>query len=386
MRIRWRNFELPSRVAADTESTSPTYAKFVVEPFERGFGHTIGNGMRRVLLSSIEGFSITNIKIDGVLHEFSVIEGVLEDVVDVVLNVKGILVRLSGEGPVPLRIDVRRKGPVTAGDIQCPADAEVLNPGHVICTLTSERDFRMELTAQRGRGYRTAEENEKDERETSIIAVDSNFSPVTRVRYKVEETRVGKMTNYDKLILEVWTNGTITPDAALVEAAKIYRKHLNPFVHYLQPGAGLLIGESVETGAAPLGAVAAEPADQGGILDQPISVLNLSVRARNCLDSENIRTIRQLVKMTEQDLLELRNFGQTSLKEVKKRLGEHALALTGSSVYLDDDDEDEVEGEGEGGDPMAGEEGAPLPPPEPGGAGAADGGPVLDIPDESQGS
>ena len=385
MRIRWRNFELPSRVAADTESTSPTYAKFVVEPFERGFGHTIGNGMRRVLLSSIEGFSITNIKIDGVLHEFSVIEGVLEDVVDVVLNVKGILVRLSGEGPVPLRIDVRRKGPVTAGDIQCPADAEILNPGHVVCTLTSERDFRMELTAQRGRGYRTAEENEKDERETSIIAVDSNFSPVTRVRYKVEETRVGKMTNYDKLILEVWTNGTVTPDAALVEAAKIYRKHLNPFVHYLQPGAGMLIGESVESGAAPLGAVAAEPADQGGILDQPISVLNLSVRARNCLDSENIRTIRQLVKMTEQDLLELRNFGQTSLKEVKKRLGEHALALTGSSVYLDDDDDDEVEG---GDEMLGGEEGAPLPPPEPGGAGAADGGggPVLDIPDESSGS
>jgi DNA-directed RNA polymerase subunit alpha len=330
--------------------------------------------MRRVLLSSIEGFSITNIKIDGVLHEFSVLEGVLEDVVDIVLNVKGILVRLSGEGPVPLRIDVRRKGAVTAGDIQCPADAEVLNPGHVICTLTSEREFRMELTAQRGRGYRTAEENEKDERETSIIAVDSNFSPVTRVRYKVEETRVGKMTNYDKLILEVWTNGTVTPDSALVEAAKIYRKHLNPFVHYLQPGAGMLIGESVETGAAPLGAVASEPVDQGGMLDQPISVLNLSVRARNCLDSENIRTIRQLVKMTEQDLLELRNFGQTSLKEVKKRLGEHALALTGSSVYLDDDDDDDdmIGGDGDGD-----------------GAGPVDGattetpgdGPVLDIPD-----
>jgi DNA-directed RNA polymerase subunit alpha len=393
MRIRWRNFELPSRVAPDTETTSPTYARFVVEPFERGFGHTIGNGMRRVLLSSIEGFSITSIKIDGVLHEFSVIEGVLEDVVDVILNVKGILVRLSGEGPVPLRIDVRRKGPVTAGDIQCPADAEILNPGHVICTLTSERDFRMELTAQRGRGYRTAEENEKDERETGVIAVDSNFSPVTRVRYKVEETRVGKMTNYDKLVLEVWTNGTVTPDAALVEAAKIYRKHLNPFVHYLQPGAGVLIGESVESGAAPLGAVAAEPTDQDGILDQPISVLNLSVRARNCLDSENIRTIRQLVKMTEQDLLELRNFGQTSLKEVKKRLGEHALALTGSSVYLDDDDDEDVnilQAEKEGDEPdepdeigeIGGAAGADeLDSKEPGESGSSEG-PVLDVPDE----
>src|SRR5262245_54252499 len=379
MRIRWRNFELPSRVATESDSTSSTYAKFVVEPFERGFGHTIENGMRRVLLSSIEGFAITHIKIDGVLHEFSVLEGVLEDVVDVVLNVKGILVRLSGEGPVPLRIDVRRKGPVTAGDIQCPADAEVLNPGHVICTLTSERDFRMELTAQRGRGYRTAEENEKDERETGNIPVDSNFSPVTRVRYKVEETRVGKMTNYDKLLLEVWTNGTVTPDAALVEAAKIYRKHMNPFVHYLQPGAGMLVGESIEQGGPVLGAVPSEPPDAGGLLDQPISVLNLSVRARNCLDAENVRTIRQLVKMTEQDLLELRNFGQTSLKEVKKRLGEHGLALNGSTPYVGDDDDDELE-EGE----LIGDEGA-APKSDAGDAGdaggeAAAGGTVLDVP------
>jgi DNA-directed RNA polymerase subunit alpha len=369
MRIRWRNFELPSRVAAETETSSPTYAKFVVEPFERGFGHTIGNGMRRVLLSSIEGFSITHIKIDGVLHEFSVIEGVLEDVVDVVLNVKGILVRLAGEGPVPLRIEVRKKGPVTAGDIQCPADAEILNPNHVVCTLTAEREFKMELTAERGRGYRTAEENERDDRETGVIAVDSNFSPVTRVRYKVEETRVGKMTNYDKLVLEVWTNGTITPDAALVEAAKIYRKHMNPFVHYLQPGAGMLVGESIESGGAVLGTTTSEPPDAGGLLDQPISVLNLSVRARNCLDAENVRTIRQLVKLTEQDLLELRNFGQTSLREVKKRLGEHGLALNGSAPYdPDEDDDDELIG-----DEVEAPKGAD-------GEAASSGGTVLDIP------
>ncbi len=391
MRIRWRNFELPSRVATESDSTSSTYAKFVVEPFERGFGHTIGNGMRRVLLSSIEGFAVTHIKIDGVLHEFSVIEGVLEDVVDVVLNVKGVLVRLAGEGPVPLRIDVRRKGPVTAGDIQCPADAEILNPGHVVCTLTSEREFKMELTAERGRGYRTAEENERDDRETGVIAVDSNFSPVTRVRYKVEETRVGKMTNYDKLVLEVWTNGTISPDAALVEAAKIYRKHMNPFVHYLQPGAGMLVGESIEPGSPALGvAMSGEPIDSGGLLDQPISVLNLSVRARNCLDAENVRTIRQLVKLTEQDLLELRNFGQTSLKEVKKRLGEHALALNGSAPYVGDDDDDDLIGdegiEGvEGVEGVASAEGAEgaegVEPKAADDKAASSGGTVLDIPD-----
>jgi len=386
MRIRWRNFELPSRVAAETESTSPTYAKFVVEPFERGFGHTIGNGMRRVLLSSIEGFAITHINIDGVLHEFSVIEGVLEDVVDIVLNVKGILVRLAGDGPVPLRIEVRRKGPVTAGDIQCPADAEILNPNHLICTLTSERDFRMQLTAERGRGYQTAEENERDERETGVIAVDANFSPVTRVRYKVEETRVGKMTNYDKLVVEVWTNGTISPDAALVEAAKIYRKHLNPFVHYLQPGATMLVGETIEAGSAALGVAMTESAEQGGMLDQPISVLNLSVRARNCLDAENIRTIRQLVKLSEQDLLELRNFGQTSLKEVRVKLREHGLALNGSSPFDEIDDDLTLEDEVEAGDdatPAAAEDVAAASGGSEGGAedGAAGSGPVLDVPD-----
>lgn len=355
MRIRWRSFELPSRVAADSESATSTYGRFVVEPFERGFGNTIGNGMRRVLLSSIEGFSITQIKIDGIQHEFSTIDGVREDVVDIVLNVKGVLVRLAGEGPVPLRIEVRKKGVVTAGDIQCPADAEILNPDHVVCTLTADKEFRMELVAQRGRGYRTAEENEKDEKETGVIAVDSNFSPVTRVRYKVEETRVGKMTNFDKLVLEIWTNGAITPESALVEAAKIYRKHLNPFVHYLQPGAGILAGEGAGTVAGAVAPLPDAPLDgaQSALLDQPISNLNLSVRARNCLDAENVRSIRQLAKMTEQDLLELRNFGQTSLKEVKKRLGERGIALAGSAIYIDDGEDDPVDDEpGEGSGPV----------------------------------
>lgn len=371
MRIRWRSFELPSRVAADSESASPTYGRFVVEPFERGFGHTVGNGMRRVLLSSIEGFAITQLKIDGVLHEFSTIDGVREDIVDLVLNVKGILVRLAGEGPVPLRIDVRKKGTVKAADIQCPADAEILNPEHVLCTLTADREFRLEMTAQRGRGYRTAEENEKEEKETGVIAVDSNFSPVTRVRYKVEETRVGKMTNFDKLVLEVWTNGAVTPEGALVEAAKIYRKHLNPFVHYLQPGSGVLATDGVEPRGLPIAAIEI-PVDGGGssLLDQSIASLNLSVRARNCLDAENVRTIRQLVKLSEQELLELRNFGQTSLKEVKKRLGEIGLALAGAAIYVDDGEDDGDETTDEERDLPAGGDATPGP---------SGDGPVLDV-------
>jgi DNA-directed RNA polymerase subunit alpha len=208
------------------------------------------------------------------------------------------------------------------------------------------------MIALRGRGYRTAEENEKEEKETGVIAIDSNFSPVTRVRYKVEETRVGKMTNYDKLVLEVWTNGAVTAESALVESAKIYRKHLNPFVHYLQPGAGILATDAAMNGGALGGgggggggsAALSELAPEGGaasLLDQPITSLNLSVRARNCLDAENVRSIRQLVKMSEQDLLELRNFGQTSLKEVKKRLGESGLALAGSAIYVDDGEGDD---------------------------------------------
>jgi DNA-directed RNA polymerase subunit alpha len=351
MRIRWRNFELPARVAADPGTATEAYAKFVVEPFEKGFGHTIGNGLRRVLLSSIEGFAITQVKIEGVQHEFSTLDGVLEDVVELILNVKGVLVRLNSDGPVPLRVEVRREGVVTAGDIQCPADAEIQNPDHVICTLTSETEFKMELEACRGRGYHTAEENEKDDKEIGVIAIDSNFSPVVRVRYKVEDTRVGKMTNYDRLLLEIWTDGAVSPETALVEAAKIYRKHLNPFVHYLQPGGAVLPGQEAEA----LSLEAAEPEPENGVYDQPISVLDLSVRARNCLDAENIRTIGQLCRLSEQDLLEVRNFGQTSLREVKKKLGELGLALAGS-------------------DPVDAGGAAPA------GPAPQDGGPVLEVP------
>ncbi|MEW6743002.1 MAG: DNA-directed RNA polymerase subunit alpha [Planctomycetota bacterium] len=323
MRIRWRNFELPSKVFPERESKSETYAKFVVEPFEKGFGHTIGNGLRRVLLSSIEGYAITEVKIDGVLHEFTAIPGVYEDVTDIVLNVKGILVRLTGADTAKLLIDVKRKGAVTASDIQADQHTEILNPRHHIATLTDEVSFRMELEAAKGRGYVTAEENEKEEKEIGVIPVDSNFSPVTRVRYKVEATRVGKITNYDRLILEVWTNGTVSPEVALVEASRIYRKHLNPLVNYTSLSLDIPVEEETPE---PLSECPAE-IHVRDLLCRPIEELDLSVRAKNCLDSENIATVGDLVRRTEAELLKVRNFGRTSLKEIKKKLMDLNLSL-----------------------------------------------------------
>ena len=323
MRIRWRNFELPSKVIPERETKTDTYAKFVIEPFEKGFGHTIGNGLRRVLLSSIEGFTVTQVKIDGVLHEFTAIPGVYEDVTDMVLNAKGILVRLADDDPATLTIDVRREGPVTAGDIVVEGKAEILNPDHHIALLTEERDFKVEMIVKKGRGYVTAEEHEVEEHEVGVISIDSNFSPVTRVRYKVEATRVGKITNYDRLILEIWTNGTVSPEIALVEASRIYRKHLNPFVNYSALTMDIPAEEAGSPGVAEIG----DAARLRELLARRIEELDLSVRAKNCLDAENILTVGELVQRSEGDLLKVRNFGRTSSKEIKKKLVDLGLSL-----------------------------------------------------------
>ncbi len=324
MRIRWRSFELPSRVVVDRSSRADTYGSFTVEPFEKGFGHTIGNGLRRVLLSSIEGSAVTQVKIANVLHEFSSLTGVLEDVTDIILNVKQLLVRIDGDEPVTMKIDVKRKGAVTAADIVTDHRAEIVNRDLVIATLTDDVQFQMELSAQRGRGYVTADENTPDDRELGVIPIDSNFSPVKRVRYKVEDTRVGKITNYDKLIIEVWTDGTTRPEVALQEAAKIYRKHLNPFIHYFQPGEDAAVSE-----AAVMADEEAEKEQQRmrDLLAKPIEELDLSVRARNCLDAENLATVGDLVRKSEQELLKIKNFGKTSLKEIKKKLSDLDLSL-----------------------------------------------------------
>src|SRR5437870_1412704 len=249
MRIRWRGLELPNRVASDRNSLTDTYGKFTAEPFERGFGVTVGNSLRRILLSSLEGSAVTRLKIQGVQHEISTIPGVVEDVTDIVLNVKSLVVKNQSESSRTIRIDRHERGVVTASNIIADEAVQIINPEHIIATLTDDVPFMMEMTVENGRGYRTADENAEKEREIGIIPVDSSFSPVVRVKYDIEDTRVGQRTNYDKLLMELWTNGTITPQMALVEGAKILRKHLNPFIQYAEPGPEMAIHERADTPA-----------------------------------------------------------------------------------------------------------------------------------------
>jgi len=324
MRIRWRNFELPTSVVLEKSTKTDVYGQFTIEPFERGFGHTIGNGLRRVLLSSIEGSAITAVKIDGVLHEFTSVPGVLEDVADIILNLKMVLIKIHKGREAILRLDVVKKGPVTAKDITTDNNTAIVNPDQHIATLTDEVPLKMELQIAMGRGYVTAEENEDEEKEIGVIYIDSNFSPVKRVRYSVEDTRVGKITNYDKLNLEVWTDGTISPEEGIIAASKIYRKHLNPFVHYNQLDRDVPAFESGDSEAE-------EDEKRRKKLQESLSVpiedLDLSVRAKNCLDSVDLVTVGDLARNNESDLMKLRNFGKTSLKEIKKKLSELGLTL-----------------------------------------------------------
>jgi len=326
MRIRWKGLELPTRVVLDQATATPMYGQFMAEPFERGFGVTIGNSLRRILLSSLEGAAVTGVKIENVLHEFSSIDGVIEDVTDIILNIKGLVVRLEGNEPRTVTLEASQAGPVTAGMIETDPNVEVVNKDHPICTLSKNMKFLMELRVAKGRGYVTAEENTPEgDQEVAYIPVDSLFSPVVRVRYRTEDTRVGQRTNYDRLVLEIWTNGTVAPDMALVEAAKILRKHLNPFVEYFQPGEEL----GAEAPAPAEEPVGAEEyiSELERKLAMPIAQLELSVRASNCLESENIMTVGQLVRLSEEDLLAIRSFGKTSLREVKRKLADLGLSL-----------------------------------------------------------
>ncbi len=236
MRITWRGLELPTRVERDTMVSDDRYSRFYIEPFERGFGTTIGNSLRRILLSSLESSAVTSIKIAGVDHEFTSIKGVAEDVIEIALNVKNLIVRLQGEGPKTMKASANKAGVITAADIVADPAIEVVNGDMVLVTLTEDVNFEMEMVVENGRGYVPASERiaaaDRFDQEVGRILLDAVYSPVTRVRYITEDTRVGKRTNYDRLILEIWTNGTITPEMALVEAAKILRKHINPFVQY----------------------------------------------------------------------------------------------------------------------------------------------------------
>lgn len=325
MRIRWRNFELPSKVQPDPETLTNTYGKFLIEPFERGFGHTIGNGLRRVLLSSIEGTAIATVKIDGAQHEFDSLEGIFEDVTDIILNLKRLRVAWEGSNQITCKIAKKGKGAVTGADVQCEGDATVANKDLHICTLTGERAFNCEVVLKKGRGYVPADENTSETMPLGTIPVDSIFSPVLRVRYSIEATRVGKLTNYDRLVLEVWTDGTITPELALVESAKIYRKHLNPFVLY---GSSRDASPVVEDPSmSEFNRKNRESTELNSLLEMPISSLELSVRARNCLDGANIQTLRDLVRMSENEVMNLKNLGKTSLTEIKSKLAERGLQL-----------------------------------------------------------
>lgn len=322
MRIRWRGLELPSRVFCTQKSD--TFGEFHAEPFERGFGHTVGNSLRRILLSSLEGSAITKLKIQGVQHEFSTIPGMVEDITDLVLNLKLLIVKNHSEHPKVIRIDREKRGVVTAADIIHDESVEIITPDHILCTLTDDVPFRVEMTIENGRGYKTAAEGHTDDLEVGAIPIDAMFSPVRRVEYLVENTRVGQRTNYDKLILRIWTTGVLGPEMALVEAAKILRKHLNPFVQYYEPGPGL-----PADGVAADGLHGAQvfDAELERKLNMSLAELELSVRATNCLESENINTVRDLVTRGEEQLLEVRNFGETTLKEVKAKLEEIGLRL-----------------------------------------------------------
>jgi len=342
MRIRWRGLELPTRVVLDEAASTDTYGRFMVEPFERGFGTTVGNSLRRILLSSLQGAAVTHVKIKGVEHEFTTLRGVVEDVTEIILNVKSLIITSSSGEPKTMRVSVKgaagQTTEVRASDIEADSALEIVNTDQILATLTDAVEFEMEMTAAPGRSYRTAEEN-KDADEDQIIGVipvDSVFSPVTRVRYRVEDTRVGQRTNYDRLVLEIWTNGTVDPELALVESAKILRKHLNPFVMHFELGDALGAEEAVGDSVG----VASSGAEAEGKLAMPVSALDLSVRSSNCLTAANIATVGELLSWDQANLLKLRSFGKTSLREVKRKLADHGLALQDDGSDLDDLDDD----------------------------------------------
>jgi DNA-directed RNA polymerase subunit alpha len=327
MRVTWRGLELPTRVERDMVVSSDKYGRFFIEPFERGFGTTIGNGLRRVLLSSLEGSAVTSVKMAGVGHEFSSIKGVMEDVTEIILNVKNLVVRLQGDSTKTMKVSAKKAGVVTAADIVADPAIEVVNKDAVIATLTEDVNFEMEMVVENGRGYLPASERiaamDKFDQEIGVILVDAVYSPVTRVRYATEDTRVGQRTNYDKLILDIWTNGTVTPEMALVEAAKILRKHINPFVQYFE------LGEETVAEQITVEEVSEEAVDEelAKKLSTAVQELELSVRASNCLESAKVETVGQLAVMTEADLLKIRSFGKTSLREVRRKLANMGLSL-----------------------------------------------------------
>jgi len=318
MATRLGKFQLPNRLTKEDETATDTYAKFIAEPFEGGYGHTIGNSLRRILLSSIEGAAISSVKIEGVQHEFQTVDGIVEDVTDIILNLKKILVISHKKDPVKLMIDVTRQGEITAADIQADANIEIVNPEQIICTVDAERRFIAELEIKVGRGYVSGEDNKQPDQPIGVIAIDSLYSPVKLVKYSVENTRVGQMTDFDKLILEVWTDGRITPDDCLKHAAAIMKHHLDVFDN--------VSDESVEFESEQV-EVSEEQNKLRKLLNMSVNEIELSVRAANCLNNANITTVGELAMKSEQEMLKYRNFGKKSLNEIKAKLEQLGLSL-----------------------------------------------------------
>lgn len=309
---------MPKRLQKEDAGATETYARFVAEPFETGYGHTIGNSLRRVLLSSLEGASITSLKIDGAMHEFSTVDGVVEDVTEIVLNLKKVLFKCHVREPQTLLLTVNKEGAVLAGDIQLNQNTEIVNPKQLICTLDKKKKFEMELEVKVGRGFCPGDENKKVDQAIGVVAIDSLFSPVTRVRYAVENARVGQRTDYDRLLVEIWTDGRITPDDALTQASAILQHHLDVFVGY-------------DKNAVEFEEETRKEDDEKGkmrkLLNMSVNEIELSVRAANCLNNANITTVGQLAMKTEQEMLKYRNFGKKSLNEIKDKLSSLGLTL-----------------------------------------------------------
>jgi len=309
---------MPKRLTKEESTATETYAKFVAEPFETGYGHTIGNSLRRVLLSSLEGAAITSIKVDGAMHEFATIDGVVEDVTDIVLNLKKVLFKSEAREPQTLLLSANKEGEVTAEDIQLSQGIELVNPKQHICTLDKKKKFEMELEVKVGRGFCAGDENKKPGQAIGVIAIDSLFSPVTRVRYAVESARVGQRTDYDRLVIEIWTDGRITPDDALTQASAILQHHLDVFVGYDKNAVEFeeVVDKQDE-----------EKTKLKKLLNMSVNEIELSVRAANCLNNANITTVGQLAMKTESEMLKYRNFGKKSLNEIKDKLQALGLSL-----------------------------------------------------------
>ena len=318
MPIRLGRFELPKRLAKDEGSATETYSMFIAEPFEAGYGHTVGNSLRRVLLGSIEGAAISSVKIEGVDHEFQSIDGVEEDVTDIVLNLKKILICSHKRKVIKLTLDVEKEGQVTAGDIEPDADIEIVNPEQVICTIDKKRRIQADMEVRIGRGYCPGDDNKMEDQPIGVIAIDSLFSPVRLVKYTVENTRVGQMTDFDKLILEIWTDGRISPDEALKQSAAIIKHHLDVFD---QMSDEIVEFETEQT------EVSEEQNKLQNLLNMSVNEIELSVRAANCLNNANITTVGELSMKTEQEMLKYRNFGKKSLNEIKAKLEQLGLSL-----------------------------------------------------------